>query len=263
MFTVNEYQEWWPTLDNMRLDRTVVMVLNTDIDNPPKVVSRLWNESWLRVTVDGGTNRWYNFVKQNEFSYLKIPDLITGDLDSADPSIIEQFVSNGSMIVHTPDQYETDFFKALIEVKKLSEKNQKTIDSIIVMVSMSHRIDHFLENINTLYKSKVDQCYFDEEIYLLGRNSLSWLLQAGRHRIHIPQSLRSFPEKNYVGMFPLGSVCDECTTTGLKWNLYRDTMEMGGFTSSSNTYNKDHPFVTIANSSPILWTMTMGFEESF
>jgi len=79
------------------------------------------------VTVDGGTNKWYNFVKQNEFSYLKIPDLITGDLDSADPSIIEQFVSNGSMIVHTPSQDETDFTKALMEVKKYSESNFNSI----------------------------------------------------------------------------------------------------------------------------------------
>lgn len=39
-------------------------------------------------------------------------------------------------------------------------------------------------------------------------------------------------------------------------------MEMGGFTSSSNTFNGE-PFVTIINSSSLLWTMTMGYEESF
>lgn len=200
----------------------------------------------LRVTVDGGTNRWHSFVKQNPFNYLKIPDFITGDMDSADPAIIEQYVSSGSMIVHMPNQDETDFTKALMEVKKYSASNthklftniyqcailylfvqfyrlesQKSIDSVIVMVSMFHRVDHFLSNINTLYESKLKghEHYFDKDIYLLGRNSLSWLLQAGRHRIHIPQLLRLYPEKNYIGIFPLGSTCDECTTTGLKWNL--------------------------------------------
>lgn len=87
------------------------------------------------------------------------------------------------------------------------------------MVNMCHRVDHFLSNLNTLYKSKTKDLYFDEDIYLLGRNSLTWLLQAGTHRIHVPQPLRLHPEKNYVGFFPMGSACNKCTTTGLKWNL--------------------------------------------
>lgn len=87
------------------------------------------------------------------------------------------------------------------------------------MVNMCHRVDHFLSNINTLYKLNSNNGCFKKDIYLLGRNSLTWLLQPGTHRIHVPQSLRLCPEENYVGFFPLGSVCNECTTTGLKWNL--------------------------------------------
>lgn len=37
-------RDWWPTLNDMRLEHTAVVVLNTDIDNPPKLVRRLWNE---------------------------------------------------------------------------------------------------------------------------------------------------------------------------------------------------------------------------
>lgn len=196
------------------------------------------------MTVDGGTNKWYSFVKQNAFDDLKFPDLITGDLDSADPIVVERFVSMGSKIVHTPNQDDTDFTKALREVKKYSTSNlnvkffrifavflsffffffcclehNKCIQSVIVMVNMCHRIDHFLSNINTLYKLKPKDHSKNEDIYLLGRNSLTWLLQAGTHSIHIPQSLRLHPEKNYVGFFPLGSKCKACTTTGLKWNI--------------------------------------------
>ncbi|KAE9544685.1 hypothetical protein AGLY_000227 [Aphis glycines] len=316
-------RDWWPDLEDLRLSNTAVVVLNTSIENPPKLVRHLWNNSWLRVTVDGGTNKWHSFVKQNSFDDLKFPDLITGDLDSANPAVVEQFVSMGSTIIPTPNQDETDFTKALKEVKKYSAKHCKSIDSIIVMVNMCHRVDHFLSNLNTLYKSKTKDLYFDEDIYLLGRNSLTWLLQAGTHRIHVPQSLRFHPENNYVGFFPMGSACNECTTTGLKWNLkfkrllemcslvsgqlasayffmstnttcigsnvpmysYKKSMvmyhlviavdmnnmvlrpggkpmEMGGLTSSSNTFNGE-PIVTITNSSPLLWTMTMGYEESF
>lgn len=100
-------------------------------------------------------------------------------------------------------------------------ENCLAIDSIIVMVNMCHRVDHFLSNINTLYRSKTVSHYFNKDIYLLGRNSLTWLLQAGLHRIHVPHLLRLYPEKNYVGFFPLGSPCEKCTTTGLKWNIRR------------------------------------------
>lgn len=75
------------------------------------------------MTVDGGTNKWHNFVKQHSFYDLKCPDLITGDLDSANPAVVEQFVTMGSKIIHTPNQDETDFTKALKEVKKYSESN--------------------------------------------------------------------------------------------------------------------------------------------
>lgn len=72
------------------------------------------------MTVDGGTNKWHNFIKLNAFEHLKVPDLITGDLDSADPIIVKQFVTMGSRLVHTPNQDETDFTKALKEVKEYS-----------------------------------------------------------------------------------------------------------------------------------------------
>lgn len=44
MFAESKVYDWWPTLDAMSLERTVVIVLNTDIENPPKLVNRLWNE---------------------------------------------------------------------------------------------------------------------------------------------------------------------------------------------------------------------------
>lgn len=37
-------RDWRPALDDMCLDRTAVVVLNTGIENPPMLVRRLWNE---------------------------------------------------------------------------------------------------------------------------------------------------------------------------------------------------------------------------
>lgn len=94
---------------------------------------------------------------------------------------------------------------------------------------MCQRVDHFLSNINTLYKLKSNEYNFDENVYMLGKNSLTWLLPAGSHRIHVPRLLRLYPEKNYVGIFPIGSPCNECTTMGLKWNIGKSCCKLFWF----------------------------------
>jgi len=97
------------------------------------------------VTVDGGTNKWHSFVKQNSFDDLKFPDLITGDLDSANPAVVEQFVSLGSKIIPTPSQDETDFTKALKEVKKYSASNYLYTYEPLVILSCSKLFFFFRE----------------------------------------------------------------------------------------------------------------------
>ncbi|XP_050422094.1 thiamin pyrophosphokinase 1 isoform X2 [Adelges cooleyi] len=251
--------KWHTELETMCLKNASVIVLNTSINNPPEIIQHLWNNCRLRVTVDGGANRWHTFITQNKLN-CKNPDLISGDFDSATPTIVEYFVKRGSKLVHTPNQNETDFTKALKEVQKYSARQKIKINKIIVMVNMYNRIDHFLSNINTLYTQR-DQ-FLDCKTILLGRNTMTWLLPPGLHSIQIPQILTAYPEKNYVGLFPMGSACESCTTTGLKWNINGKMMQMGGLISSSNTYNGDS-VVTIANSSPLLWTMTLGFEDDF
>jgi thiamine pyrophosphokinase len=54
----------------------------------------------------------------------KIPDLITGDLDSVNPKSVENLAKLGAKVVRTPDQNETDFTKALKQtVIWLDERN--------------------------------------------------------------------------------------------------------------------------------------------
>lgn len=53
-------------------------------------------------------------------------------------------------------------------------------------------------------------------IFLLGSNSLTWLLPKGQHVIYIPDVLRKNHE--WCALLPIGSPCN-VTTTGLKWNL--------------------------------------------
>lgn len=70
------------------------------------------------MTVDGGTNRWLSWLNKNNISCCKNPDLITGDMDSITEETYEYFSSRSVQIINTPDQNETDYTKALMQLKK-------------------------------------------------------------------------------------------------------------------------------------------------
>ena len=60
--------------------------------------------------MDGGTNRWFQFLQDTD---CVAPDMITGDMDSIKENVLSYFKRKGSKIVETPDQNETDFSKTL------------------------------------------------------------------------------------------------------------------------------------------------------
>lgn len=76
----------------------------------------------ITVTVDGGAHRWLKYLEEhginlsNDEHKQYIPDLVTGDMDSCPPDIIEKLRNIGSTIVKTPDQNHTDYTKALLQV---------------------------------------------------------------------------------------------------------------------------------------------------
>ena len=95
----------------------VFVILNTKILDKHKVIN-LWNNAQFRVTVDGGTNRWYEIVqKYPELIEETRPNLITGDLDSIDKNVLD-FYKNGTnsycKVIQTLDQNYTDFTKVCI-----------------------------------------------------------------------------------------------------------------------------------------------------
>lgn len=84
----------------------------------------------MKVLVDGGINRWHKWINQNNLALnngLLNPDLVTGDMDSIDRRLLQKIQENDSIkVVYTLNQDETDFTKALREVKTFAEtKNIK------------------------------------------------------------------------------------------------------------------------------------------
>jgi len=96
----------------------------------------------VTVTVDGGTQRWLKYLEEQGIDVLNgeheryVPDLITGDMDSSSPSIIEKLGNIGSTIVKTPDQNYTDYTKALLQVANYTKtRNINVILWIFVATS--------------------------------------------------------------------------------------------------------------------------------
>lgn len=88
----------------------------------------------VNVTVDGGTCKWLRYLEEQGIDLLNenhteyVPNLITGDMDSCSPLILEKLRSMGAMIIKTPDQDHTDYTKALFELGKyVRKKNVKVL----------------------------------------------------------------------------------------------------------------------------------------
>ncbi|XP_061393659.1 thiamin pyrophosphokinase 1 [Musca vetustissima] len=224
------------------------LVLNRNIKSPSHVVKALWNNASIRCCVDGGTNKWLNFLRtelKNDDDDIQLPDLITGDFDSICRETEEYFTSRGVRRIHTPDQNNTDFTKAVDVLKPMLREKQ--LRDIIVLHDTSGRFDQIMSNINTLYTRNDEFC----NIYLFGSCSLTWLLRPGKHSIVIPTHL--VEEQRWCSLLPIGQEATNVTTKGLKWNLTHGKTFFGGLVSTSNTYAST--LIEIETNSSLIWSM--------
>ncbi|XP_029162446.1 thiamin pyrophosphokinase 1 [Nylanderia fulva] len=232
-----------------------VIVLNRPIFWKHDIMLRFWQKAQITVTVDGGTHRWLKYLEEYGIDVLSdehrkyIPNLITGDMDSCSPAIIEKLGHIGSTVVETPNQNHTDYTKALLQVAHYAKTRNINLGEIYVLAETSGRFDHIIGNINTLYKS--DKLVGNIQVIQIASNSLTWLLKPGLHNICIPEIL--VQRRSWCGLLPFGCPVNCISTTGLKWNLNNTTMEFGGLVSTSNTYETSE--VTINTNTSVIWTM--------
>lgn len=78
----------------------------------------------IRVLVDGGANRWFQYTDQNKLNGLEKPHFLTGDMDSISNESEERLQAMNCERIETPDQNHTDCTKALMVIEPLLERKQ-------------------------------------------------------------------------------------------------------------------------------------------
>ncbi|XP_041970338.1 thiamin pyrophosphokinase 1 [Aricia agestis] len=242
-----------------------IVVLNRSILLKPDFMIKLWNNAFVRITVDGGTVRWDKYLNSLPLEVqksVKKPDLVTGDFDSITDEVLAKYTNEGSKIINTPDQCDTDFTKALMELNTYSQQHNIELDYVLTITQNSGRIDQILGNIQTLFLVKEKKIFSDRtKVYLLCENFLAWLLLPGYHVVDIPKDILE-QRKPICSLIPVGEECRSVTTTGLMWNLDNGKLKFGELISTSNTFDGSEQ-VTINCSNTLMWTVKVPVEIDF
>lgn len=134
------------------------------------------------------------------------PSVIIGDLDSAQSNNYDDIE-----IIHLPDQNQTDFEKAMQYMAK-----QNLLPTIVCGVNGGY-IDHILNNISIITQ---------HESVFYAPPLIGYVIKG-------PSTFKShFPLNTKISLF--GMVKSKINSSGLKWELNNETLELPGYNSSSN-----------------------------
>lgn len=198
-------------------------------------------------------------------------DMIIGDLDSLTPTAREYFTTRKtpSRIVHDPDQYSTDFGKAVKHIRSTTSSSSAVTPGaasssssgsrpadIVAMGGLGGRVDQGLSQLHHLYLFQTDANYAEGRMFLVSGESLTFLLKAGWHHIHVRERGKGDVFDKYVGIVPIKEP-SVISTKGLEWDVTDWKTEFGGMVSTSNHVLPETVVVEVETTRDVLFTIAL------
>jgi thiamine pyrophosphokinase len=231
--------------------QTAMIILNSPLSDL-EYLRRLYDHASFRLCADGGANRLYDLLiaAQPSLSWQDavqnmLPDLIHGDLDSLRHDVRDRYKQIHVRITHDPDQYSTDFGKA---IKKVIE-HVPDVHDILVLGSLGGRVDQGIGLLHELYREQMYR-HPNVRFWLFSEASISVILMPGTTTIMTP--LEQGLIKRNIGILPLYGAA-HITTQGLEWDVQDWSSEMGGQVSTSNHIMEKQ--ITITTDKEVLFTV--------
>ncbi|KAF2239797.1 thiamine pyrophosphokinase, substrate-binding domain-containing protein [Viridothelium virens] len=190
---------------------------------------------------------------------MSLPDRIHGDLDSLRPSIRGFYEQKGVPVTLDPDQYSTDFAKALKVIRQHSQEHSSATNgqerqqqparyTINILGSISGRLDQGLGLLHEMLREQVADPQLD--LVLFSERSISFILPPGRSRMQLDVGAGILTAN--VGIVPIYGPAT-ISTAGLEWDVEEWRTEMGGNVSTSNHVVRE--MVEVETDARVLFTV--------
>lgn len=218
-------------------DDIALIILNSPISDF-EYFHRLYSHASYTLCADGGADRLQNLITATypdlplDVALRKaLPNAIHGDLDSLSDTTRAIYTNLGVEISRDPDQYSTDFGKAVSKTLAL----KPTLRDLLVLGSVGGRVDQGIGLLHELYR---EQKYRHPAVrfWLFSEASVSLVLGPGKTVLHLPVG-EGLVTRN-VGILPVFGRA-VISTRGLEWDVEGWETEMGGCVSSSNHVVED------------------------
>jgi thiamine pyrophosphokinase len=152
----------------------------------------------------------------------------------------------GVSITQDPDQYSTDFAKAIKQVLR----EQPWQRSFVVLGTIAGRVDQGIGLLSEMYREQHSKLHANIQFWLFSESSISFILAPGTTTIHTPLAENVLTSN--VGLLPIFGPA-HITTQGLEWDVENWQTQMGGQVSTSNHIVKDQ--ITISTDAHVLFTV--------
>jgi thiamine pyrophosphokinase len=237
--------------ENISRDDIALIILNSPIADF-EYFHRLYSHASYTLCADGGADRLHNLITTTypdlapDVALRKaLPNAIHGDLDSLSDSTRTAYTNLGVEISRDPDQYSTDFGKAVSKILAL----KPSLRSLLVLGSVGGRVDQGIGLLHELYREQKFR-HPDVKFWLFSEASVSVVLGPGKTVLHLPVG-EGLVTRN-VGILPVYGRA-VVSTRGLEWDVEGWETEMGGMVSSSNHVVED--VVEIESDREVLFTV--------